>query len=202
MSVPTDAMTEMFDPTTQASMEAMGPEEDLSAGPGPEPLDDDEISAIIEEELTNTLGGDTDDELSENWTKAMDYFLGRPRGDDREPPVVDGRFVPVLAAERRGPQPRSRPEISPAVNASPAPTVSSTSTFRPGSSYASSLVTTRQPSAPLVMQINSTSYRSITVRANSLLSDGTSRSPARSRTSPSLSLTTRALCSVVSIQSS
>jgi hypothetical protein len=91
MSVPTDAMTEMFDPTTQASMptdampemEAMEPEEDLSAGPGPEPLDDDEISAIIEEELTNTLGGDTDDELSENWTKAMDYFLGRPRGDEK-----------------------------------------------------------------------------------------------------------------------
>lgn len=46
-------------------------------------LSDDELASVIESELSNALGGDTDDELTERWTDAMDYYLGRPRGDEK-----------------------------------------------------------------------------------------------------------------------
>src|ERR1700757_1787868 len=54
---------------------------------------------------------------------------------------------------------------SPAVNASPEPTVSATSTLNPGCSLEHFLLTRRLPLPPRVMEINSNSYSSIRRRA-------------------------------------
>lgn len=84
MSVPIDQMEAEFTGDVEETyMAGDEQDEDLSAGTGPEPLDESQLSSIIEEELTNALGGDVDSELSENWTQAMNYFLGRKRGDEK-----------------------------------------------------------------------------------------------------------------------
>ena len=79
MSVPPDQMVDTLGP----GYDEFEDEEETSKQAGPEPLDDNDLSSIIEEELSNSLGGDTDSELTENWVEAMNYFLGRKRGDEK-----------------------------------------------------------------------------------------------------------------------
>lgn len=54
-------------------------------------LTNDELVKLIEQEISNSVGGGGDDsnidsDLAEVWQKAMDYYFGKPRGDE-----VDGR---------------------------------------------------------------------------------------------------------------
>lgn len=48
-----------------------------------EPIDDDQLLSIIEEEINRASTGWTSG-LSDDREDAMDYYLGRPRGDERE----------------------------------------------------------------------------------------------------------------------
>lgn len=48
-----------------------------------EPLTDDDLRAIVEQEIRMGLG-DQDDELAEARTKSMDYYLGKPFGNEVE----------------------------------------------------------------------------------------------------------------------
>lgn len=54
-----------------------------------EPLDDDDLAALIDQEMRYTLGGSTysnldDSELSNAWVEALNYYFGKPRGDEVE----------------------------------------------------------------------------------------------------------------------
>lgn len=55
-------------------------------------LDDDQIVSFIQTEMNNAIGGTgssdsgSDSELTAAWEKALDYYFGKPRGDE-----VDGR---------------------------------------------------------------------------------------------------------------
>jgi hypothetical protein len=46
-------------------------------------MNDYQLRSVINFELTHSLGGDTDSELDEVWEKGLDYYLGRPRGDEK-----------------------------------------------------------------------------------------------------------------------
>jgi hypothetical protein len=49
----------------------------------PDAISDEQLTRYIEDELAESLGGNTkDSELTQHWIKSLDYYLGRPRGDE------------------------------------------------------------------------------------------------------------------------
>ena len=60
---------------------------DMAHQPIGQPMSESELAQTVQWEIANGLGGSIEDsELTRNWTKALNYFFGRPRGDE-----VDGR---------------------------------------------------------------------------------------------------------------
>lgn len=78
-------VTQLFsEPAMDQLMDQYGVQEtfeDDSEEP-PVPLDDAEVSSFLTRMYSDALGGDYDDELAQDRAKALNYYYGRPRGDE------------------------------------------------------------------------------------------------------------------------